>query len=60
MNLEQLAADIEAANETLAKLVTKRDNAIRTELSKGRGPTELARIFGLTRGRIHQIRDHRR
>jgi hypothetical protein len=60
MNLEQLAQDIDAKSAELAKLIHKRDETIRAELAKGKGPTELARIFGLTRGRIHQIRDNRR
>lgn len=60
MELEQLAKKIATKSDELAKLIEQRDDAIRAGLQAGRGPTELARIFGLTRGRIHQIRDNRR
>lgn len=60
MGLKELAEKVADAGRQLDDLTRMRDEAIREALRAGTGPTELARIFGLSRGRIHQIRDHRR
>lgn len=53
--LEALAGRIAAAEEALAGLVVDRDEAIRIALDGDGKPTELARLFGLSRERIYQI-----
>jgi hypothetical protein len=58
--LETLSDRITELTAQLDELTTTRDDAIRLALDGTAGPTELARIFGLTRARIYQIRDHRR
>lgn len=54
--LESLANQIKEAT----KLTQTRDDAIRLALESGATGPELAKIFGLRRERIYQIRDRRR
>jgi len=58
--LTELAATRSAHADQLAATDELRDNAIRDALDHGSKPTELGRIFGLSRERIYQIRDRRR
>ena len=54
-------ADLHAATQkqtaALNKITAERNDAIRLALESGAQPTEIARIFEVTRARIHQIRD---
>lgn len=66
-NREQLVkriANIEAQrvenDMRSAQIDAERRRAIRDALAGGIGPTELARLTGLSRARIYQIRDGRR
>lgn len=58
--LEGLATRIAEAEEAVAKLIADRDEAIRLALEGDGKPTELGRIFGLSRERVYQIKDRRR
>ena len=45
--------------EMVASVITERDRMIRKLLDTGESPTELAKLAGLTRARIYQIKDSR-
>lgn len=53
--LERLAESIKAADRVSAQLLADRDAAIRLAIESGGQPTEVGRIFGLSRERIRQI-----
>lgn len=57
--VERRAAELAEAREAYEAQLADRDDVIRLALEAGMGPTELARLFGITRARVHQIRDGR-
>jgi hypothetical protein len=58
--LTQLTRAVTDAETQLQTAKDVRDEAIRLALESGGGPTELAKITGLTRERIYQIKERRR
>ena len=53
------AARAAALHTAYSEALQDRDEAIRAALAAGVGPTEIARVTGLPRSRIYQIRNAR-
>jgi hypothetical protein len=58
--IKNLATEVAALTAKLEEAKERRDEGVRVALDSGGGATELSRLTGLTRGRIYQIKEHRR
>jgi hypothetical protein len=58
--LEDAVRRVNEAEATLERVKAVRDAYVRDMLAQGAGPTDLARITGLSRERIYQIKSGRR